>query len=211
MDNKKNEGAYFSAFSKSRDKLARLAPQDIARSALCEYDGSRMCFYLKSFNHSFQISYPEGDIFFLDSGNRPPLEWRLILLNYLSGAKDIPLSKKWVSYRELPDGNVFFPSIKTYVLDVLSKYYAVCDKDRLYGRLVHLGFNPEKNKADLSAEGLFTPRIPIKIQFWEGEDVIPPSCQILFDTSISCHMHIEDIVALCGLIRDLLISAKHSV
>ncbi|TYP57596.1 DUF3786 domain-containing protein [Thermosediminibacter litoriperuensis] len=211
MDNKKNEGAYFSAFSKSRKNLARLTPQDIARSALCEYDGPRMCFYLKSFNHSFQISYPEGKISFLDSNNKPPLEWGLILLNYLSGAKDIPLAGKWVSYRELPDGNVFFPSIKTHVLDVLSKYYTTCNKDLLRERLVHLGFNPEKNKADLSAEGLFTPRIPIKIQFWEGEDVIPPSCQILFDSSISCHMHIEDIAALCSVIRDLLINADFSL
>lgn len=208
MRNKRYEGAYFPAFLKSREILKQLNPQYIAASALCEYDHSKKYFYIKSFNYSFKISYPEGEISFYGSQKKPPTGWGLILLNYLSGAKEIPLVGRWVSYRELPQGNVFYPSIKTNVLDVLSKHYARCDRKLLNNRLKQLGFSIKKAQADTAAEGFFTPRIPIKIQFWEGEDCIPPSSQILFDSSISCHMHIEDIAALCGVVRDLLIGTE---
>lgn len=211
MRNKRYERAYFPAFLKSREILKQLNPQYIAASALCEYDHSKKYFYIKSFNYSFKISYPEGEISFYGSQKKPPTGWGLILLNYLSGAKDIPLVGKWVSYRELPQGNVFYPSIKTNVLDVLSKHYAFCDKKLLNERLVQLGFNLEKGLADTAAEGFFTPRIPIKVQFWEGESCIPPSSQILFDSSISCHMHIEDIAALCGVVKDLVIDTGTSL
>lgn len=211
MDNKGYEGPYISAFSKSKEKLERLKPGYIASSALCEYDYPKMCFYIKSFNHSFQISHPEGEISFFDSEKKPPMGWGLILLNYLSGAKDIPAVGRWVSYRELPQGNVFYPSIKANVLDALSKYYNVCDKNLLTDRLIQLGFGLKNGPADTAAEGFFTPRIPVQIQFWEGEGYIPPSCQILFDLSISCHMHIEDIAALCGVVRDLVIDTESSV
>ena len=208
MQKKGYEGAYLSAFTKSRKKLKGFKPHYIAESSLCKYDNSKDYFYIKSLNYNFKISYPEGEISFSDSDKKPSMEWGLILLNYLSGAKNIPLVGKWVSYRELPQGNVFFPSIKVNVLDVLSKYYGICDKKLLNDRLIQLGFSLKRNIADTVAEGLFTPRIPIKIQFWEGEDIIPPSCQILFDPSISFHLHIEDIAAVCSVIRDLLINAK---
>lgn len=205
MSNHQHEGAYASAFEKSRESLRQLSPKQIEECAICEYDSLKKCFYITSFGRDFKISFPEGKIFYRNIDISPPTWWSLILLNYLSSAKKINNSGEWVSYRVLPNGNVFFPSIETYVLKVLSKLFSESDKNILQQRLLQLGFKPKQTKADVAAEGYFTPRVPVLIQFWEGEEDIPSSCQILFDRSISEHMHIEDIAALCYVIKDLLL------
>jgi hypothetical protein len=205
MKNKQYEGAYAPAFVESRKRLGALNPQEIIQKSLCRYDEAKSCLYLKSFNQAFLISYPAGEILNTSVSPKPPLDWALILLNYLSGAKDLPLTGDLVTYRDLPMGNVFFPSIKTYVLEVLGKFYEECNKNSLENAFQRLGFVLLNTKADLTVRGYFTPRIPIQIQFWEGEEDIPSTCQILFDSSIADQLHIEDIAALCGTTRDLIL------
>jgi len=200
-------GAYALAFKKSRERLNSSKTADISEASLCNYDPIHSIFYIKSFDHDFEVRLPAGEGFFADSDRSPPMSWSLILLNYLSSAKNIPLSGKWVTYRQLPHGNVFFPSIKINVLDVLSNYFSTAEDEIIKERLNSLGFSVVgKTHADLTAIGKFAPRIPIMIQFWDGEESIPPSFQILFDAVAAYHMHMEDLVAVCGVLRDLLMA-----
>lgn len=205
MVNNKNEGVYSPAFTQSRERLKQLTPEQIMETTHCPYDYSKECFLIRSFGHDFEIYYPEGDVFFAGSDLRPSIDWRLILLNFLSSARKTGLINQWVSYRELPGGNVFYPSVRTYVLDTLAKFFSDSNKEVLCQALVQLDFSLLESKADLEATGLFLSKIPLLIKFWEGEDEIASSCQLLFDQSISTHMHMEDIAALCGVVRDLII------
>lgn len=200
------EGAYTQAFIRSREKLIKLTPEEISKVSLCEFDHDKGFFSIRSFNHDIEVYYPSGEVLFANSSQSPSISWGLILLNYLSSAKDIPLSSKWVSYRQLPNGDVFFPAIKTNVLENLSKYFFNTKREILRKKLVQLGFETIKNpRADIVAIGQFAPKVPVMVQFWDGEEGIPSSFQILFDKTAYLHMHMEDLAALCGTIRDLLI------
>lgn len=173
---------------------------------MCEYNTKQSAFYIKSFNHDLVVSCPDGEVLFANSKKSPPLDWGLILLNYLSSAKDISNVREWVTYRQLPHGDVFFPSIKTNILEVLSGFFSITKDDEIKKRLNRLGFTVMKEtRADVVAVGKFAPKIPVMIQFWDGEESIPPSFQILFDKTASFHMHMEDLAAICGVLRDLLI------
>lgn len=200
------EGAYKIAFTQSRMRLQTLNPSEIVNRSLCKFDETRNSFYLESFGKEIAISYPDGKVRFFGTDTQLPMGWSLILLNYLSSAKELPLANQPASYRELPLGNVFFPNIKTHVLLVLGEFYTKCDKRMLLEVLGKIGFAQVESKADLAADGSFAPRVPVMIRFWEGEDEIPSSCQILFDRTVSEQMHIEDIAALCSLIKHLILN-----
>ncbi len=206
MNKKKTEGAYTPAFDQSRKRLQQLSPDMVSKSSLVRFDRTTNCFAVESFGYDIEISYPEGQITFKDSDKRPSLGWSLILLNYLSSAKELPPKNQWVSYRDLPQGNVFYPHIRTHILETLGTYFSQCDKDKLQQTLQKLGFVSVPAKADVAAVANFSPRIPVLLQFWEGEEGIPASCQMLFDRTIAEQMHIEDIAALCGVVKELIIS-----
>ncbi|HWI54202.1 MAG TPA: DUF3786 domain-containing protein [Desulfobacteria bacterium] len=199
-------GAYKRAFSQGRQKLQALKPEEIVSRSLCKYDDLKSCFVLTSFGHDIEISYPDGLFRLLGIDGLLPLNWALILLNYLSSAKPIPIANDWVSYRDLPQGNVFFPNIRTHVLQELGQFYSDCDKSILAEALHSLGFALVQSNADLDAEGNFTPRVPVRIRFWEGEDEIPASCQVLFDRTASEQMHIEDIAVICSVVKSSILT-----
>lgn len=206
MVNPLGEGAYAPAFAKSRERMRQLTPAQIAENTLCRFDQAKKCFHLESFSQNFEITYPEGKIYFAGYPDKAPVVfWGLIVLNYLSAAQKILPDEEWVSYRELPEGNVFYPSIRNNELETLGRFYSGCNRKVLRETLEQLGFTLVNTKADTAAKGYFTPRIPVLLQFWDGEDDIPASCQILFDRSVARHMHIEDIAALCTVVTKLVI------
>ncbi len=200
------EGSYKTAFSQSRQRLQALKPEEIVSRSLCNYEENNSCLVYKSFGHDIEISYPDGLIRLLGNDSLLTLDWALILINYLSSAKSASINNEWVSYRELPQGNVFYPHIRIHVLQELAQLYSNCDK-RVLGEALHsLGFILVNSNADLDVEGSFAPRVPIRIRFWEGEDEIPASCQILFDRTASDQMHIEDLAALCIVMKNLILA-----
>ena len=198
-----DEGGYEPAFIISRENLRKLLPHAITEGSLCKYSDG--CFTIESFGQIIEISYPEGQIISQGS-NSPYSDNRLLLLNYLSYSKNVPFSDQWVSYRDLPHGNVFYPSIKKNVIDALGDFFSSCNKEILIHSLTEAGFNLLPGKADIAAKGFFAPRIPILLNFWEGEEDIPSACQLLFDSTISEQMHMEDISAMCGIIKTQVIS-----
>lgn len=201
---KSREGAYSPAFARSRAKLKALAPDTIAANSGYRYNTDQGYFELVSFGVGFRVSYPGGEIVFADDTGTPPLWWSLILLNYLSSARPLPLSGEWASYRDLPQGNVFFPALKRDVLDKLAAFLQVnWTIWREAGNCT--GFVVIPGRADLTLEGWFAPRVPVRVLFWEGDEEIAPACQILFDRSAGAQMHIEDLAALCYVIKDLII------
>lgn len=206
MQKNPKEGSYAPAFEQSRKRLQQISPDLIAKLTLLQFDSGRNCFTFDSFGQRIEITYPDGRVCFKGTDEKlQSFVWELILLNYLTCAKAKPLNNEWVSYRDLPQGNVFYPNIKANVLEDLARFFADCDKTLLKTALSKLGFTSAATKADLAAIVNFSPRVPVLIQFWEGEEDIQSSCQLLFDSSISDQMHIEDVAALCSLIKELIL------
>ncbi len=198
------EGAYQPAFAKSRERLQALTPEQIAARSGCAFVAAGCYFELNSFGTVFQITYPDGEVLYRDRQDESPtIWWGLILLNYLSSAQPLPLAGEWLSYRDLPQGNVFFPALKRDVLEKLAGYLQGCWEKLLQNQGCP-GFVLIPGRADLTLEGWFAPRLPVRLLFWEGDEEISPAVQILFDATAAQQMHIEDLAALCYVIKDLI-------
>ncbi|MBI5029799.1 MAG: DUF3786 domain-containing protein [Chloroflexi bacterium] len=195
-----NEMAYQAAFTQSRNKLARLTPEEIEHRSLCRYDARINLVEIKSLGEIFRVSYPTGIVEWDTPAKKVPLDWALVLLNYLSSAQDKPLAGQWVTYRELPSGQVFYGNLERYTLKELSEFYARCDKHNLWVALEKLGGAPSESHADLSFQVDFAPRVPVLLQFWDGDEDMLASSQILFDQNVVEQLHIEDVAVVCGIV-----------
>ncbi len=196
---------YEAAIQQSRSRLQALPPDTIALRSLCPFDEQACRFLFQSLGHTIAVTYPEGIVAFADTGQRLPFDWALIAMNHLSSAKEHPLTREWVSYRALRQGRTFASNVRSGTLKRLAAHYATSDRAAVRRSLLRLGFVDGDLKADLAMCGSFAPRVPIAIQFWEGEDDLAPSSEILFNSTVAEQMHIEDIAVLCGVVKTLLL------
>jgi hypothetical protein len=155
-----------------------------------------------------------------------------LLLYYLVTANGSPLTGKWVSFADLPDGRMYNAAFQGYSGDEIVKR---CEKvgragippertERIAPASSGIFDNPlhEFGKACLSCGGqpveigsasfLFQalPRVPLMVTYWLGDEDFPSSCKILFDASASHYLPI-DACAILGstLTRQIVAGASH--
>ena len=152
------------------------------------------------------VSLPDGDI--SSEGNAANLSARekLLVLHYLLTANGTPPSGKLITFRELPEGHVYYPTfLKRSVQPLLSTFGSepgllLPPAEKLGGKAVELG--------DLAVTLNAFPRVPVTIVVWKGDDEFAATGSILFDAGISNYLPTEDITILCETISWKLVRLK---
>jgi hypothetical protein len=129
-----------------------------------------------------------------------------LLLYYLATADDAPLTGRWVSFADLPDGRTYNAAFQGYSGDEVMKRFGVdldafilaCSK--MDGKPVDIG----------SASFVFQalPRVPLMLTYWLGDEDFPSSCRILFDASVSHYLPIDACAILGSMLAGKVIRAK---
>lgn len=177
------------------EDLARQNPEEVCRRALCGYDAEQKCYILSVWGDEYAI-YPYAFKIERISENFPaPHEYLYIfIINYLLQVKEIGLSHKWISEKDMPGGATFFRGpheiptrlISSRFSNNINAFRKICDQ---------LGGIP-LNMADAAYIFKITPRIPAAVLYWEGDDEFPPESKILFDASITEHLTLDIIFSL---------------
>jgi len=118
-----------------------------------------------------------------------------MFLYYLLTADGTPLTGKWVSFADLPNGRMYNAAFQGYSGDDVVKTFGM-DLD---------GFKSACSKTDGSqvdigsASFVFQalPRVPLMLTYWLGDEDFPSSCKVLFDESASHYLPI-DVCAILG-------------
>lgn len=115
-----------------------------------------------------------------------------LILHYLINARDISLSKKFISFREIPDGGPFYYAA--------FRQHAILPLARIFGKEPHLLLDAGKKmngtirkKGDAAVTIEVFPRLPLTIIVWEGDDEMEGSATILYDSTAPYHLPIEDL------------------
>jgi hypothetical protein len=132
---------------------------------------------------------------------------QLLALYYLARADGTPISGRWISFAELPDGRFYNPAFQSYTGAELRQAFGndlpILERAarRLNGIAQPLG--------DLAYIFEALPRLPILLVCWTGDEDFPPACQLLFDASAP-HYLPTDGCAITGslLTRQLLKAAR---
>ncbi len=118
---------------------------------------------------------------------------KVLLLHYLIYAGDKPLSGKLVSFRELKNGAaIYYPTFYKRAIAPMIKTFGDCVENLNNVSKKISGFKEKYGHASMTIRTL--PMVPVTFILWEGEEDVPPSGTILFDSSIESFLPAEDIV-----------------
>lgn len=150
-------------------------------------------------NRRVDLSFPEMNFSYADSGDEVPLQEQVLILHYLKGAKRSQPSGKWVSYQDIPDGRFYLDAFLRRAKIPLVQVFG--QNPDLLERLAteRYGARPfEHGDVSLCLDAFA--KVPVALIIWRGDDEFPPEGNILFDSSISSILSAEDIAWLAGMI-----------
>jgi len=175
--------------------LAGKDPEEICRRALCRYDSNKGCYTLSVWDEDYGI-YPDESKIIRTRDDKSDINTflGLFIVHYLLTSKAIPISKEWISEKDIPGGVAFFRgphAIPTYLIE---KRYGD-NMGGLCNTCEQLDGIP-LDMADKAYSFKIAPRIPVAVLLWKGDDEFPAESKILFDRTIVEHLALDIIFAL---------------
>ena len=185
------------AYALACEKLAEADIEQQCQRSGAEYQvkDSQRTVTLKYLNQSYLIALPDIDISLADSAEKVPPRDKILIMHYLILAKGTPLSGEPITFRELPGGNVYYPTFVKRTADRLANRFG---KDAAL--LVRAGENLGGYRGDYGDAAVVIDafsRVPITLVLWQGDDELPPQVNLLFDSTISDYLDTEDVTVLC--------------
>ena len=192
------EQAYREAWQAAVEKLSRKNPAAMAcdSGAALEGDEDKPLLRLSYLGQDIRINPATGEI---AAGGEPvPPRDRLIILHYLVTAGGVPLSGRLITFQQMADGQTYHPTfLKRAVKPLLNAFAA--HPALLRQAALSLGGQPG-DMGDASVKFRALPRVELTLVIWQGDDELPAEGSILFDSSISSYLPVEDITVLSEII-----------
>ena len=190
-------------FSHYEGLFHNLNPEDaVKRLPDVKWDGKE--FYVNLLGREFAISHPAYAIRAIDAGAIPPLPTQTFLLRYLLEGKNIMSTGSWLTFREMPWGELY---IKPYTGRVLTRaaFTFGTRVDAFKKGAEAMGGVPVKH-GDAGYEFTLIGDYKMQILVWAGDEEFPPNAQILYSDNFVDGFAAEDRV----VAGDILISTIKS-
>lgn len=183
---------------------------------LADYTGARYIsqekgkgyFQLLVWGKDIRVSYPDYKTVDVQSMQSVDSLTEALLAYYFSISKGMPLSGRWISFNELPDGKFYARAFQGYTGDDLTKEFQnnielfASAAERLGGRSEPLG--------DRAYSFQVLPRIAVLVVCWLGDEDFLTSYRILFDSSSSYHLTTDALAVVGSTLKSRLIKSKNS-
>jgi hypothetical protein len=148
---------------------------------------------LKVLGKNFSV-YTKGN-FYTDIHINP---WVAIpFLTYVLYGKGVPVSRKWVSFRELKHGKEWYPLFQKRCEEPLKRVADIYTG--LFDDMVHIlsGKQVEKQfESDISVVLYPLPRVPVMVCYWLPEDGLESSLNVFFDQTAEENLDIGSVFTL---------------
>lgn len=180
-------------------ELAKQPPESICKRAGCDYDTVQNCFHLNMWGQEHAIYPNESRIDRVGKNTLDRDNYNyLFIIQYLLNAKEIEVKDEWISEKDIPGGPTFFRGPHTVPTNLISdrfenhlEGFKRCCKE-LYGKPIDMG--------DAAFKFYITPRIPVVVLYWIGDEDFPAEAKILYDKTIIDHLATDIIFALAVLV-----------
>ncbi len=184
-------------------RLGEQDPVDVCSRALCSYDKAASAYTLATWGRPYVVN-PQTTEITCVSPDHDPLHpyFDLFLVHYLLGAQKIQPAGQWISEKDIPGGATFFRGPHQIPAHMISSRFdgdiaGFKKRCKQYGGLV-------LNLADAAFLLPITPRIPVAVLYWQGDDEFPTEVKLLFDKTIDRHLASDIIYALAVGVCDRL-------
>jgi hypothetical protein len=194
-------GGYERAYAVSYDlAFSKLRQADLAD--ICLRSGGALIdpdvIQLRFLNRDCRIDRSRGNVSFLSDTEPAPIAEKLLILHYLVTAKGTPPGNGQISFKELPEGMVYYPTFyKRAIRPLLTKFGASPAK-LIPAAAMFGGVDAHQGDAAVTVQAF--PKVAITWVLWCGDDEFPAEGTILLDRGIQDYLPTEDIVVLCQTI-----------
>ena len=170
--------------------------------ALCREDK----IIIKYLNQDYQINLPEVKISGENRTEPVPVKEQILILDYLTRAKGTTLSGKLITYKDLPEGVAYFRTFYQRTIKHLVSTFGA-EPSRLLASGEKLG-GGKAEYGDISVTIPAFPCVPITFILWHGDEEFSAEVNILFDSTVTDYLSVEDINVLCETITWKLVRAR---
>lgn len=200
------EEAYEPALTKAKQEIAALDPWEAAFKAGVTYQETgdnegewSVLFWGKR----YKVTFPKGEVTEEDTGQTPPIATTLIILHYLLTADGTRLAGHWVSFREFPGGQGYWPVFQRRTALKLARTFGE-DKEAFVRAAQALG-GEKLSFGDASFLFRMFPQLWMAVVLHTADEEFGPSVQVLFDASAGHYLPTEDLVILSEMLTHRLI------
>ena len=171
-------------------------PKEISERTGFFYDEEKKVFTVVFMGSTYEISFPDYKISHKeDEKGVYPLEEamndKIFMVRYLSEKAKTLSTGKFLTYREIPWGEVYFRQFQGRCLMRLAFSYG--NKLEAFKKVMTaMGAKPLE-QGDCAFELEFMEGFFIRLILWEGDDEFPPSSQILFSDNFAVTFAAEDL------------------
>jgi hypothetical protein len=187
---------YWSQLPSGRESLwktlAAMETRDVSRRSLAQAgaEGYTVKFLDREYRvdpASGRLGGPVEDLLLRDP------EFELLLLTYLTQAREIPPQGSWISEKDLPGGSLFFRGPHALpVQPLIRRFGSDPAAFRLAGQ--RLGGQPLPfGDAAYGFQAL--PRIPAACVLWIQDEEFPARVTMMFDRTLSQHLPLDVVLA----------------
>ena len=172
------------------EEFAAKDPEKISLNSAVEYDSSAQTFNVFFLQNNYTVKHPTGKIL-TTTGEKAPLYFSIILLHYLNTADGTPLAGKWVSFKELPGGQIYIEPFRKRAITPLVKVFGESPQKFMDAASRAGGFaNPQLGKNCMVIPVL--PRVPVAFIIHPGDEEFEATANILFDANATFYLPTED-------------------
>ena len=176
-------------FGYYEELFSKADPQEIV-GRLPEVGWDGKAFTVGLLNRKFAISHPKYEIRALDEGKLPPLPTQTFLLRYLLEGKSLPAKGGWLTFREMPWGELY---IKPYTGRVLTRAaFTLGTRVEAFKKAAQAMGAQEVKSGDAGFLFPLVGEYAMQILVWEGDEEFPPSAQVLYSDNFAEGFAAED-------------------
>lgn len=163
----------------------------VCKRTLATFDSAKGAYVLTVADRSYEIVPETQSIVPRTGAGSSDVGWdlRLLVLAYLSGARESHLVGKWISPIGLSGGELFFSSdahnlgFAELLLEFKFPEDFIRAGERIGGKRHSIG--------DASFVLQTLPRIPLLFIYWAGDEEVPSKISVLIDASAPDHLAID--------------------
>ena len=180
------------------NEYRKIDPKEAAERCGVEYDEERQQFHIRLMGYRYLVDFPEFAVHKEDENEEGAflllelVPAKIIVLRFLISAQVVKSSGKYLTYREVPWGEVYFRQFEGRCLMRL-KFGFGFKLDKFAEGMEKLPGVKKLELGDVSYEFEFINGLHVRFILWSGDEEFPPSSQILFEDNFPYAYQAEDL------------------
>ena len=184
-------------FGQYLEQFQAMDPEAASVRTGIPYDTGSKCFTMRMLQRTYEISWPECNVTCLDKSEdvfaimEEAVDAKIFAIRYLLNGVQSDSTGKFLTYRELPSGDLYFQQFQGRCLMRLAYGFGF-KLDKFSDIMERLGAK-KLTYGDVSYEIEFINGHFVRFILWAGDDEFPPSSQILFSDNFPLSFETYDL------------------